>query len=87
MSLTTDDREVDEETPFLPRRDDFSPARTPLPIAQISILLTAWLAECITAQSIIPYINQVSHVLQSCLSVTNVDHPLSAGKSAPGCRW
>jgi len=59
MSLTKDDREVDEETPFLPRREDLPPARTPLPIAQISILLTAWLAECVTAQSILPYINQL----------------------------
>ena len=57
MPLTKDDREAnEEETPLL---QNSPPARTPLPIAQISILLTAWLAECVTAQSILPYINQV----------------------------
>ncbi|KAF8267244.1 MFS general substrate transporter [Lactarius quietus] len=63
MSPTTlkDNCDVDEETPFLPRFEtlpDSNPTRTPLPIAQISVLLTAWLAESITSQSISPYLNQ-----------------------------
>jgi hypothetical protein len=59
-----DNLELDEETPFLPNQDsevlpELNPTRTPLPTAQISILLTAWLAESITSQSIGPYLNQV----------------------------
>ena len=60
-----DNREVDEETPCLPNREvlpESNPTRTPLPIAQISILLTAWLAESITSHSISPYINQVPYI-------------------------
>ncbi|KAH9030852.1 MFS general substrate transporter [Lactarius deliciosus] len=68
MSLTRfeGDREIDEETPFLPNqegppdsRPDLKPTRTPLPTAQISILLTAWLAESILSHSISPYLNQL----------------------------
>jgi len=64
MSLTRfeDNLELDEETPFLPNQEvlpDLNPAHTPLPTAQISILLTAWIAECITSQSIGPYLNQL----------------------------
>jgi hypothetical protein len=64
MSLTRfeDNHEVDEETPFLPNQEvlpDSNSTRTPLPIAQVSILLTAWLAESITSHSISPYLNQV----------------------------
>jgi hypothetical protein len=70
MSLTSfeDNRDVDEETPFLPSQEvppDSNPARTPLPIAQISILLTAWLAESITSHSISPYLNQVKFIANS----------------------
>ncbi|KAH9027872.1 hypothetical protein EDB85DRAFT_2148230 [Lactarius pseudohatsudake] len=57
-----DIHEIDEETPFLPNQEalpDSNTTRTPLPIAQISILLTAWLAESITTQSISPYLNQL----------------------------
>jgi hypothetical protein len=66
MSLTRFEDEVDEETPFLPNQEvlpDSNPTRTPLPIAQISILLTAWLAESITSHSISPYLNQVQYLL------------------------
>ena len=61
-----DNFEIDEETPFLPIQDsevlpDLSPIQTPLPTAQISILLTAWLAESIISQSIGPYLNQVQY--------------------------
>jgi hypothetical protein len=61
MTLTRfeDNPEPDEETPFLSNQKALPPTRTPLPTAQISILLTAWLAESITAQSISPYLNQV----------------------------
>jgi len=57
-----DNRELDEETPFLPNQEvlpHVNPTQTPLPIVQISILLTAWLAESITSQSISPYLNQL----------------------------
>jgi hypothetical protein len=70
MTLTRfeDNREIDEETPFLQSQEsllpDSNPTRTPLPITQISILLTAWLAESITSHSISPYINQVEYVLR-----------------------
>ncbi|KAH9169239.1 MFS general substrate transporter [Lactarius sanguifluus] len=64
MSLTRfeDDHEIDEETPFLPNQEgppDLKPTQTPLPTAQISILLTAWLAQSILSNSISPYLNQL----------------------------
>ncbi|KAH9030840.1 MFS general substrate transporter [Lactarius deliciosus] len=67
MSLTRfeDNHEIDEETPFLRNQEalpDSNTTRTPvtpLPIAQISVLLTAWLAESIISQSISPYLNQL----------------------------
>ncbi|KAH9027362.1 MFS general substrate transporter [Lactarius hengduanensis] len=62
MSLTRlDNHEIDEETPFLPNQEDLNPSqtRTPLPTAQITILLTAWLAESILSNSISPYLNQL----------------------------
>ncbi|KAH9027876.1 MFS general substrate transporter [Lactarius pseudohatsudake] len=68
MSLTSfeDSHEVDEETALLPNQEvppDLSPTRTPLPMAQISVLLTAWLAESITSHSISPYLNQLMREL------------------------
>ncbi|KAH9005438.1 MFS general substrate transporter [Lactarius hatsudake] len=57
-----DDHVPDEETPFLPDEEvppDSKPSRTPLPMVQISILLTAWLAESIISNSISPYLNQL----------------------------
>ncbi|KAH9005453.1 MFS general substrate transporter [Lactarius hatsudake] len=63
MSLTRfDDDHVsdEEETPFLPNQDpDLIPTRTPLPTAQICILLTAWLADSILFNSMSPYFNQL----------------------------
>ncbi|KAH9027867.1 major facilitator superfamily transporter [Lactarius pseudohatsudake] len=62
MSLARlDNHEIDEETPFLPNQEDLNPSqtRTPLPTAQITILLTAWLAESILSNSISPYLNQL----------------------------
>src|SRR6266702_907941 len=66
-----DNHELDEETPFLSNHEvipHLSPTRTPLPTAQISILLTAWLAESITSQSISPYLNQVQYSLSLPIS-------------------
>lgn len=68
MPLTRfeDNHKVDEEAPLLPDHtvlSDSNPTQTPLPIAQISILLTAWLSESIISQSISPYLNQVLHAL------------------------
>jgi hypothetical protein len=40
-----------------------NPTPTPLPTAQICILLTAWLADTIASQSIGPYLNQVHYAL------------------------
>jgi hypothetical protein len=64
MSLN---HELDEETPFLPTQEEvlpqLNPTPTPLPTAQISILLTAWLADTIASQSIGPYLNQVHYAL------------------------
>ncbi|KAH9054504.1 MFS general substrate transporter [Lactarius vividus] len=65
MTLTRseDEHAPDEETPFLTNQEvpppDSKPTRTPLPMAQISILLTAWLADSILSHSISPYINQL----------------------------
>ncbi|KAF8267248.1 major facilitator superfamily domain-containing protein [Lactarius quietus] len=53
-----ENHEVDEETPLFPNQAPH-PTRKPLPIAQISILLTAWLAESILSHSISPYLNQL----------------------------
>ena len=50
----------DEETPFLQIPSDDTPYKpTPLPTAQVSVLLLPWIAEAIVAHSISPYINQV----------------------------
>ena len=57
-----DNHEVDEETPLFPNEEvlhRLNPTRTPLPTVQISILLTAWLAESTLSHSISPYLNQV----------------------------
>ncbi|KAI9455164.1 MFS general substrate transporter [Lactarius psammicola] len=64
MSLTRfeDNHEHDEEMPFLPNQEvlpPLNPTRSPLPTAQISILLTAWLADSIISHSISPYLNQL----------------------------
>ena len=53
----------DEETPLLQR--DNAPRRpTPLPKAQLFLLLLLRLAEPITSNSISPYISEVSFVVQ-----------------------
>ena len=55
-----DDSDHDEETPLL--RDQSHNAthrQTPLPTAQVSVLVLPWIADSIVAYSISPYINQV----------------------------
>ena len=79
-----ENHEVDEETPFLPNREvlpESNLTRTPLPIAQISILLTAWLAESITSHSISPYLNQVRYIL--ALSIGS-EHRFQLVRELPG---
>ena len=60
-----DDHELDEDVPFLAQDQEvlprLTPTRTPLPISQLAILLTAWFAESIISQSISPYLNQVQY--------------------------
>ncbi|KAF8267245.1 MFS general substrate transporter [Lactarius quietus] len=68
MTLTRfeDDHELDEDAPFLPDQEvlpHLKPTRTPLPITQLSILLTVWFAESIISQSISPYLNQLLRAL------------------------
>ena len=64
-----EEHELDEVAPFLPDSEQEAiphskPKRTPLPIAQILILLTAWFAESIISQSISPYLNQVQYATE-----------------------
>ncbi|KAH9027355.1 MFS general substrate transporter [Lactarius hengduanensis] len=64
MSLTRfeDDHELDEEAPFLSDqevRTDLNSTPTPLPKAQICVLLTAWFAESVLTGSISPYLNEL----------------------------
>ncbi|KAH9054510.1 major facilitator superfamily domain-containing protein [Lactarius vividus] len=61
MSLTwfENSHEIDEETPLLPDQEDLNPSQAPLPTAQITILLTARLAESILSNSIGSYLNQL----------------------------
>jgi len=50
----------DEETPLLRVQGDGTSLKpTPLPTAQISLLVLPWIAETIVSHSISPYINQV----------------------------
>jgi len=51
----------DQDNEGAQRASDSNP--TPLPTTQIAIVLTAWLAERIAAQSISPYINQVQQTI------------------------
>jgi hypothetical protein len=67
MSPTTRfEDDIGEETPFIPNDDPVPCKPTPLPTAQISILLSLWVAEAVVEHSITPYINQVRYWLR-CL--------------------
>ncbi|KAH9016226.1 MFS general substrate transporter [Lactarius pseudohatsudake] len=61
MSLTwfENSHEIDAETHLLPDQEDLNPTQTPLPTAQISILLTARLAESILSSSMSSYLSQL----------------------------
>jgi hypothetical protein len=50
-----------EGTPLF-HSDDSSHEPTPLPAAQVSVLMLPWMAEAIVGLSISPYINQVRTV-------------------------
>lgn len=59
------DQSANEETPLMgsaPIEVDRPQKRTPLPMGQIAILLLVQMAEPITSQSILPFINQVSRL-------------------------
>ena len=59
MSLRFDD-DGNEETPLLHVQSDETPRNpTPLPTAQIAVLVFPWVAESIVEHSISPYLNQV----------------------------
>lgn len=64
MSATTRDEEVfpDEDTPLLTPLQKLS---TPVPWAQVSILLVLQLAEPLTSQVIYPFTPEVRHVLRT----------------------
>ena len=62
MSHTKSHRAPDEETSLL-SDGNLEPKETPLPLAQILVLLLLQLCEPITSQSIKPYINQVCSVI------------------------
>jgi hypothetical protein len=53
-----EDGHLDEETPFF-SIDDATRKPTPLPRAQIAMLLSVWLVESTISLSISPYLNQV----------------------------
>ena len=55
-----EDGGVDEETPLCPSENPTPRNATPLPKVQIAALLTLWIAEAVVANSINPYINQVT---------------------------
>ncbi|KAI0250883.1 MFS general substrate transporter [Lactifluus subvellereus] len=59
MSPTRFEDDVGEETPFIPVDDPVPRKPTQLPTAQISILLSLWIAEAVVEHSITPYINQL----------------------------
>jgi hypothetical protein len=57
---TRSDVNDDEETPLLHvQGEDAILKSTPLPAAQISVLILPWIAETIVSHSMSPYINQV----------------------------
>jgi hypothetical protein len=108
ISLTTfadEDDDVDYEdetrTPFLKNDDHDAPISrkpTPLPMRQISVLLSLWLAEAVVENSISPYLNQVRMASNAATAVyelyasraeSNRTAPHSARQRPPdrGRRW
>ena len=56
-----DDVDYEDETPFLKNDDDDVPRHktSSLPMMQIAVLLSAWVAESVMDHSISPYLNEV----------------------------
>jgi hypothetical protein len=56
-----DDVDYEDETPFLKNDDDDVPRRitSSLPMMQIAVLLSAWVAESVMDHSISPNLNEV----------------------------
>ena len=67
MSATTSDEEVspDEVTPLLSSEPPLQRPSTPVPWAQVWILLVLQLAEPLTSQVIYPFTPEVCHLLQT----------------------
>ena len=83
-----DNHEVDEGAPLLlgPKApSDSNSSQTPLPIAQISVLLTAWLPESIISYSISLYLNHGQITVRPTRLIT-AEHQLSACERTPECR-
>jgi hypothetical protein len=67
MSATTRDEEVppSEDTPLLSSESTLQKPSTPVPWAQVWILLVLQLAEPLTSQVIYPFTPEVRHFLQT----------------------
>ncbi len=79
----------DEETPLL-QRDNAprKPEPTPLPKAQIFLLLLIRLAEPVTSNSIVPYISEVCFFLVYLLPNLIANHtPLRSARQRSLHRW
>ena len=64
-SPTRSDDHNDEESPLLRVQSDGTPQKpTPLPLAQIFVLVLPWIGEAIVFCSIGPYINQVGRMFR-----------------------
>ena len=76
----------DEESLLLSVHSDNIPQKaTPLPIAQVSVLVLPWIGESIVFCSIGPYINQVGHIFR-CLRQIGADQHLACW-GPPDRRW
>jgi hypothetical protein len=78
MSATTRDEEDSpgENTPLLSSESTLQKAPTPVPWAQVWILLVLQLAEPLTSQVIYPFTPEVCHFLQTrSISFSSIIHP------------
>ena len=80
MSAATQDEGVspDEDTPLLSTEPPLKRPSTPVPWAQVWILLVLQLAEPLTSQVIYPFTPEVCHLLQTCFISS---HPSSTVRS------
>jgi hypothetical protein len=81
MPRKTSQGTPDEETPLL-RDGNRQRKETPLPLAQILVLLLLQLAEPITSSSIRPYINQVRSSIPITTVVSNDSLSLSVSSQS-----